>query len=166
MFRTTLLSTALLVTLAGCAQVSNVASTLNPFNWFGSSTETETETTAPQPQNAGSLIPEGERVVIVDGRSLVQNISSLTIDRGPAGAIVTAVGVTATQGYFNAQLVNTGVANGVLTLQFRAQPSVSTAVGSERSREIAAGYVISTADLAGINTVRVEAATNTRTSAR
>ena len=161
MLRTTLLSTAVLLTLSGCARISD--SRLNPFNWFGNSTEA----TAVAPADRRPLVPEGRRVAIVDSRPMVQTITALSIDRAPSGAIVRATGVAPTQGYFNAELVEVGISNGVLMLEFRAQaPTGFQAQGSARSREINAGYIIDTTTLAGIRSVRVQAATNARTSGR
>ena len=160
MLRTTLLSTAVLLTLSGCARISD--SRLNPFNWFGNSTET----TAVAPADRRPLVPEG-RGAIVDSRPMVQTITALSIDRAPSGAIVRATGVAPTQGYFNAELVEVGISNGVLMLEFRAQaPTGFKAQGSARSREINAGYIIDTTTLAGIRSVRVQSATNARTSGR
>jgi hypothetical protein len=66
---------------------------------------------------------------------MVQSITSLSIDPTPSGAIVRAVGVAQTQGYFNAELVSRGVANGVLDLEFRAQaPTALEVLGTTQSR--------------------------------
>jgi hypothetical protein len=161
MLRATLFGTAVLVTLTGCARLAD--SPINPLNWFGNSREVAvTETGERRP-----LIPENRRTVVLDQRVLVQSITALRVDRTPSGAIVNATGLAPTQGFFNAELVNAGVSNGVLTLQFRAQaPSGFEPTGSPRSRRINAAYVIDAADLSGIRTVRVESATNARTSGR
>ena len=161
MLRATLLGTAVLLTLSGCARVSE--SRFNPFNWFGNSSEAAvTETGERRP-----LIPVGRSDVTVDGRVLVQSITSLSVDRAPSGAIVRAVGVAATQGYFNAELISRGVDNGVLTLEFRAQmPNRMEVPGTTRSRQISAAYVIDSVELASVRTVRVQSATNARTSGR
>ncbi len=161
MLRATLLATTVLLTLSGCARISD--SRINPFNWFGSSTE-EAATT---PAVRRNLVPEGRTTLIVDGRSMVQSITSLSIDRSPGGAIVRAVGVAPTQGYFNAELVNRGVENGVLTLEFRAQqPSSLQVPGSDRSRQISAAHILESNELLAISSVRVVAATNERSSRR
>ena len=161
MLRATLLGTAVLLTLSGCARISD--SRFNPFNWFGNSTEAAvTETGERRP-----LIPENRRDVTVDGRILVQSITSLNVDRAPSGAIVRAVGVAETQGFFNAELISRGVENGVLTLEFRAQrPTRMEVPGTTRSRQISAAYVIDSVNLSGIRTIRVQAATNARSSGR
>lgn len=161
MLRTTLLSTAILLTLSGCARISE--SRFNPINWFGNSREAPVTVDG----EIRPLVPEGRQTVVVDARPLVTSITALGVDRTPTGAIVRATGAVPTQGYYNAQLVNAGVSNGVLTLEFRAQaPSGFESEGTQQSRQITAAYDISASDLAGIRTVRVQAATNARTSGR
>lgn len=161
--RAIFLGTAVALTLSGCARLSNLP--LNPLDWFAPSQETAAVETEPRAQ--APLVDQSRRIQVVDNRPLVQTVDSLGIDRTTTGAIIRASGTAPTQGYFNAQLVNAGVANGVLTLQFRAQsPNGVEVAGSARSRTINAAYVIDTADLSGIQTVRVEAAENARTSAR
>lgn len=161
MLRTTLLGTAVLITLTGCARVSE--SRLNPFNWFANSTEVN----AAAPEERRPLVPENRRTQIVDTRPMIQSVSAMSVDRAPSGAIVRATGLAPTQGYFNAELVEVGTSNGVLMLEFRAQaPAGFEAEGTSRSRQINAGYVIDATTLSGIRSVRVQAATNARTSAR
>lgn len=160
MLRTTLLTTTVLLTLSGCARVAD--SRFNPLNWFGSATSAPSASTETRP-----LVPQNSRTITVDGRALLQSVTSLSVDRAAGGAIVRATGVAPTQGYFNAQLVNAGVSNGVLTLEFRAQaPDVTNPAGSEQSREITAAYIIDANELADIRDVRVQTATNTRTASR
>lgn len=161
MLRATLLTITVLLTLSGCARLSD--SQLNPLNWFGNSTQAPVTSAG----DRLTLIPAGRATVIIDGRSMVQSITSLSIDRSSSGAIVRAVGVAPTQGYFNAELVNRGVTNGVLTLEFRAQrPNGIEVSGSDRSRQINVAYPLDASELSAIQSVRVEAATNARTSRR
>ena len=162
MLRTTLLGTAVMLTLSGCARLSD--SRFNPFSWFGNNQDV---TTTSEPREIRPLVPEGRRTVTVDGRQLILTVTTLSVDRTPSGAIVRATGTALTQGFYNAQLVNAGVTNGVLLLEFRAQaPNGFEAEGTVRSRQISAAYVIDADDLSGIRTVRVQAATNARTSGR
>lgn len=161
MLRATLLGTAVLLTLSGCARIAD--SRLNPLNWFGNSREVAVTPTG----EVRPLVPESRRVQVVDARPLVQSVVSLSVDRAPTGAVVRATGVAATQGFFNAELVFAGISGGVLTLEFRAQaPSGFEAQGTARSRQISAAYSIDSTTLAAIRTVRVQAATNARTSGR
>ncbi len=165
MIRTTLLGTALVLSLTGCARLAE--SRLNPLNWFGGSQEVVQSAPGTAGDTVRPLVPEGRLSVTVEGRELIQSVQSLRIERTPGGAIVHATGLAATQGYFNAQLVNRGIENGVLTLDFRAQgPSDFEPIGTERSRRISAAYVIDERTLAGIRTVRVQGASNARTSSR
>lgn len=161
MIKATLLGTAVLVSLSGCARIAD--SPVNPLNWFGQSTQ------APAVANGQTrpLVPQGRRTTVADSRALVQNVTSLHVDRTPTGAIVTATGLAPTQGYFNAELVNRGVENGVLMLEFRAQaPGAFNVPGSDLSRQMTAGYDIESADLASIQSVRVQSSSNTRTTTR
>lgn len=141
-------------------------SRVNPLNWFGTSQAAQA---APQsaPQSVPSLVDESRRTRVVDARGLVETVDSLTIERTPTGAIVRAVGTAETQGFYNAQLVNTGVSNGVLTLQFRAAaPAGLAPAGAARSRQITTAYVIDMTTLAAVQTVRIEAAQNARSARR
>ena len=163
MLRATLLGTALLMGLTGCARIAD--SRLNPFNWFGSSQPAAVASVDPSERRP--LVPEGRRTVIVDNRVLMQTVNALSVDRAPAGAIVRATATAPGQGYFNAELVSQGVSNGVLTLQFRAQePAAFEGIGTDRSRQITAAYVIDAAELAAVRSVRVEAASNARVTRR
>lgn len=163
MLRTTLISTAIFLTVAGCARLSE--SRINPLNWFGGSRNVVS--TPADPANRTPLVPTAGRGVIVDNRPFVTSITALSVDRSPTGAIVRATAIAPTQGFFNAELVFGGVENGVLLLNFRAQaPQVPDVPGTPRSREINAGYVIDAAQLAGIRSIRVQGATNARTASR
>lgn len=161
MIRATLLGTAVLMTLTGCARLAD--SRLNPFNWFGQSEPAAVTT----PAEIRPLVPDRGATVVIDNRTLIASVSSMSIDRTTTGAIVRATGVAPTQGFFNAQLVSRGINNGVLTLEFRAQaPANFGADGSTRSRQISAAYVMDMSELAAVRSVRVEAATNARVARR
>jgi len=161
MIRATLLGTAILMTLTGCARVAE--SRFNPLNWFGSSQAAP----APQDTELRPLVPQTRTTIEVDNRPLITTVSTMTIDRTTTGAIVRATGVAPTQGFFNAELVSRGIENGVLTLDFRAQaPADFGADGSVRSRQISAAYILDRAELASIRSVRVQGATDARVSRR
>lgn len=161
MLRATLLSTALITSLTGCARLAD--SRMNPLNWFGSSRPAVATNTAEQ----RPLVPANRVVDVVDGREMIATLNSLQVDRAPAGAIIRATGLAPRQGYYNAQLVNAGVENGTLVLQFRAQaPAGFEPEGTPESREITAAYAIDTNSLAGIRRIRVEAASNARVVSR
>ena len=149
------------LTLTGCATISG--SRLNPLNWFGQSTEAQvTETGELRP-----LTPQNRKTKIVDSRSLIATVSDLRIERTASGAIVRATGTTAVQGAFNAELVEVSNTGSVLTYAFRVEKSSGlTGVGPQASRRIVAAKALSTADLAGIRTIRVQGANNARSAAR
>ncbi|MEM9249080.1 MAG: hypothetical protein AAGB05_10320 [Pseudomonadota bacterium] len=155
------LTAVLLATLA----LAGCESRLNPFNWFGQSQETTVPVAAAE---APTIAPR-------DPRPTVSQIASLTIDRVPGGALVTATAIPATQGWFETGLVparrsNTGVPiveNGELTLRFVAVPPRTGApVGSERSREVTAGIFLSDQTLEDVRTITVRGAQNQRSSRR
>ena len=159
MLRAKLLGIAVLLTLTGCAHIDD--SGFNPTNWFSRNTLVILDTNNEPP----SLIPKNRRTVVIDNRSMVTSIISLKIDRSPNGVIVRAVGITQTQGYFNAELVISSISNGVLDLEFRAQKPTALQVPSTiQSRQINVAYFINQADLFAINSVRVTTATNAQTS--
>ena len=171
MLRKTFLGTAFLLTLSSCGEIdagelTPLLNNLDVFDLLGRDDETEAATEASAEPTPRPLVNPNQLTTITDSRNLVQSVDSLTFDPSSSGAIVRATGTAPSQGYFNAQLVNGGISNGVLTLHFRAQaPAGGRPEGSARSRQISAAYVLSTADLATIRSVRVESATNTRSSA-
>ena len=147
------------LTLSGCSAISE--SRLNPFNWFGSSV------TSPVTASGEllPLIPAGTRFGEVENRGLIDQVADLQIERVPSGAIVRATGVANTLGQYNAELVNEGITDGVLTLTFRvAVPASAQSGGTQRSREITVARTFSQNDLAGVRSIRVQAAQNIRTS--
>lgn len=144
---------AAITLLSGCASVRE--SRVNPFNWFGSA-EVEKD-----------LAPESGEF---DGRPLVNQVVSMKIDRAPGGAIVTAIGLPPTQGYWEAELVaeNDGYAeDGVLTYQFRIwPPAYVSAQGTQQSRELSAGIFVSDQSLQGVSRIVVLGAQNSMSSRR
>lgn len=139
--------------LAGCAGVRE--SRFNPFNWFGNSQS--------EPAPAPVEIPEE-----TDPRPLVQQVQSITVEPTPGGAVVRAVGLPATQGFFEAELTPATTADpGTLTYLFRAIPPQQTnRVGTTASREIVVAVFVSDQQLEGINTIRVVGQSNSQVSRR
>lgn len=159
MLRATTLMICLALGLSGCARLAD--SRVNPMNWFGRSSEV-----AATPETRVPLIPSGG-VVEVDNRALIETVTDLLIERTPGGAIIRASGVAATQGYFNAELVLTGIEGGVARYDFRVEaPAGYEAVGSARSRQITVAIDLSRAELAGIRSIEVRGATNARRASR
>lgn len=148
--------------VGGCARLAE--SRINPLNWFGRSVEVLAPASA---EATRPLVPPGRATVIVDARQPVLSVRGMAVDRMPDGAIVRATGVTATQGWFNAQLVRRGLENGVLTLEFVAEaPPAPAGTGAEATRQITAATRLSEADLAGVRVIRVRGAQNAREARR
>lgn len=150
-----LAAVALTLTLGACGWASQ--SRLNPLNWFGSSEE-------------ATLEPASGYVVEQDNRPLVAAVTDMSVDRNPGGAIVRAEGLTATQGWWDAELVpeNDGRAvNGVLTFRFViAPPRTTTRVSTDASRAVTAAASLSMFDLDGVNSIVVQGAQNQRIARR
>lgn len=116
--------------------------------------------------------PEIERlepapeVFVVDNRPPVQTVRSVRRDRLPGGVVVTAVGVPEVQGYWDAELVpltDDGPVNGQLVFEFRVAPPLTPEQpGTERSREVVAARFLSDIQLQGVNSVVVNAESNSR----
>lgn len=144
---------------SGCARLAE--SRINPLNWFGGSRVAEPSTGPLEP-----LVP-ANRDGLFDGRSLVAEIVSVSLDRTPDGGILRASGRATSQGWFNAELVLTGVEGGVATFAFRAEaPSGFSGTGSASSRLITAATTLSLSELSGVRSLRVQGAGNSRTVRR
>lgn len=151
--------------LAGCGGLSN--SVVNPMNWFGRSTSTETAA------NTNALIPPPsitERPKVSYQGQLIDQITSLRIERRPGGALILAEGLGDVVGYYDVRLVaeNDGEAvDGVLSYEFKAvRPSTTVGVGPERSRKLLAARTLTDQDLAGVRRITVKAARNQSSSRR
>lgn len=139
--------------------VGGCQSRYNPVNWFGRSKEVTT------------LEPEkGYAAVAVDNRPLVDQITTMTVERAPGGALVRATGLPPTQGFWNAELVaqNGGKpVDGVLTFRFVATPPrTPEPQGTQASREINVAAFVSDYDLGGVRQITVQGARNQHTSRR
>lgn len=135
------------ISLAGCA------TRLNPFNWFGGDRE--------------ERVSVEEVVEVLDNRQLAGEVLSLQADALPGGAIINAIGLPPTQGYWEADLVETSREGGTLTMEFRIFPPLTqAAAGTQRSREVLAGRFMSTQDLDGIRTIVVQGQNNRRSIRR
>ncbi|MGB3555459.1 MAG: hypothetical protein WBA25_12560 [Jannaschia sp.] len=139
----TRIGTALAVlALVGCGVGQ---SRLNPLNWFGSSTSEEiavARAVATQP--------------------VIDQVVSLDVAPTPGGAIVSTVGLPPTQGFWEAQLVRLPTEDAsVFLLEFRILPPLERLPsGTQPSREVLAGAVLTNGDLAGIRTIAVQGARN------
>ncbi|MEL6643740.1 MAG: hypothetical protein AAFQ79_07380 [Pseudomonadota bacterium] len=139
------LAMALTAAIAGCAQVRE--SRVNPFNWFGQDEE----------------VTVVETRVITDPRPLVAQISSVSIDPAPGGAILRVVGLPERQGYFAGALVQEAAPAGVLAYSLRAvPPAEATRTSTPASRELVMAVFLSDQTLAGVRQIQVSGASNAR----
>ncbi|MBN2905980.1 MAG: hypothetical protein JXJ18_04660 [Rhodobacteraceae bacterium] len=148
-----MLTAALL--LGACSTVRE--SRINPFNWFGGSTEERV-----------ALAPDEAQVV--DARPLVEQVTEMAVEKLPGGAIVRATGLPPRQGFWMAELVaetDGPTEDGTLAFTFRvAPPTGTTRSGTEPSREVTAGLFLTTQDLAQVRTILVRGARNQRSARR
>lgn len=136
-----------MATLAGCGTLSR----LNPLTLFDGAREERIETVRP-----------------ADARPVVDQVVSLEIASTRSGAIISAVGLPPTQGYWEADLVPVPTDDpAVLLLDFRILPPPErNRVGTQPSREVLAGLVLSTQTLAPVRTIVVQGRLNRRSIAR
>jgi hypothetical protein len=151
MSRQLLAALSLVMILSACATVRD--SRINPFNWFGRDSETVT------------VAADG---AVVDGRRLAAQIVSLTVDAFPGGAIVRTIGLPATQGFWDAELVEIEDEDpSNVVYEFRLLPPVAPRrQGTQRSREIIAGATLSRIRLENVRSITVVGAQNRRTVRR
>jgi hypothetical protein len=151
MKRSATVALAAVLVLASCGAVRD--SRLNPFNWFGRSEQVET--LAPAPDKT-------------DPRLLATDVVSLAVEPYSGGAIVRATGVMATQGWWQADLVEVRTDDPThLVLDFRIVPPVTdTAVGTARSREVTVAMTVSPRRLEDIRRVTVQGERSARTTTR
>lgn len=106
-------------------------------------------------------------ITVADDRPLVESVEALVVERLPGGIIVRATGLPPMQGWYDAQLVRetrTSAGPGVVVYSFRARPPrTPTRVSTQQSRELVAGAFLSNLELAGVTSIRVQAAGNVGT---
>jgi hypothetical protein len=120
----------------------------------------------PPPAPPPDVSPIGEPADEL-GTVLVPNIRQVRAEPADLGVIVWAEGVTATQGYWDAELRPFAAVapGGTLTLQLRVRPPLGPqAVGPERTRLVTAGLALSSAEAASFGAVRVVGARNAGTA--
>ncbi len=149
--RTPLLAALTVVmTLGACSTVRE--SRVNPFNWFGRSTEETVDAT---------VLPSEA----VDTRPLVSQVVGMRVERVPGGAIVHAMGLPPTQGYWDTDLVLNRAESkpDVLVFDFRLLPPFQQSrQGNQQSREVSVGRYLTTQDMQGIRTIVVRGQQNLR----
>jgi len=138
---------ALVLTVSACG------SRMNPFNWFGGDREQRVEISA-----------QNERV---DPRGLVREVLSLDVQATSSGAIVSAVGLPETQGFWAVDLVEVARESGTTTYEFRVFPPTGPAdVVNQASREVVVATSLSVRDLSEVRTIVVLGQENSRTVSR
>ena len=174
-----LLTTSFLVatlTLSACGVVRD--SRINPFNWFGNSrsvpierdSRAETNPLIPQNERGGLFRSVRDSVEVYTGTP-VDQVTDLTIERVPGGAIIRASGISAYDGPYQVRLTpatdNAEPVDGVLTYRLEAAlPSRLRRVTSERVRTVTAGVRVTDKDLSQVRVVRVEGERNAQTTTR
>jgi hypothetical protein len=139
-----------LVVLAGCGGFRD--SRLNPLNWFGGSQSADLE----------PLLP----AAAPDDRALIAELTDVQIEQLPGGAILRATGRAPTQGYWQAELVlreGPDQDPSAQVYDFRIFPPVTPApVSTPQSREVTVALYLSDIDLASVQSITVQGATNAR----
>ncbi|WP_145962780.1 hypothetical protein [Mangrovicoccus ximenensis] len=117
-----------------------------------------------------TLEPEGGYPVLrADDRALIQTVDTMSVEPTPGGIIVTATG-RVPPGYWDIALVpppgqRENPAEAVL--EFRVRPPLETpAPGGVPSQQVTAAQFIPAPELAGVRSITVTGATNSRTSRR
>ena len=157
--------------LGACGVVSDSA--LNPTNWFGRSASVPVEEASTNP-----LIPAGQGGLFAGRRAQNElyigtpfdEIVDLTVERIPGGAIVRATGLAARQGTYSVQLTPENEdelpVNGVLTYRLEGVAPTNTAVGTPPTREVTAARKLTSQELRGVRSIRVEGLRNARVARR
>ncbi|MEM9341519.1 MAG: hypothetical protein AAGA87_00590 [Pseudomonadota bacterium] len=140
----------LLAVLASCGRIAE--SRLNPFNWFG----------------RDRAVAAAELAVVAeDPRPLVSQVTSVTIEQTPGGAILRAVGLPPRQGFWEPALLGPDRQGDILVFQLRAEmPPTATRVSTQPSRELVVGAFISEQTLAGVREIQVLGAQASRAISR
>ncbi|MCX7559617.1 hypothetical protein OS190_08545 [Sulfitobacter sp. F26204] len=166
-----LLLSATLV-LGACASIRE--SRVNPLNWFGQSRSepvATVENTNPLiPTRSGLFAKRRSSEEVYEGRPFEQ-VTNLTIERVPGGAIVRATGLAARQGIYAVQLTPANEeekpVDGVLTYRLEGiRPKQQTPIGSKPTREVIAARPLTDQQLAGVRRIRVEGQLNAQVARR
>lgn len=156
---------ALTLATAGCGRIRD--SKINPFNWFGKDRAEQAQTLAP---SGGYPVKVGK-----PGQREVAQVASLSVDKTPAGAIITAMGLPPTQGFWDTDLVplNDGKPDetGSVTYIFMVTPPPADSADARRvmnpqSREVSAAAFLSNQKLEGVRKIVVQGAGNARSVRR
>ncbi|MEO1139990.1 MAG: hypothetical protein AAFW87_11095 [Pseudomonadota bacterium] len=169
----------------------------NPRNWFGGSTSTrvaadsnaqpsspsDRQTGNPLIEDAGAdvlvrrnvsviqrtgILRRRNQTVIYEG-TLIAEVTDLTVEQVPTGAIIRVTGLPQREGAFDVRLLRVnedGPIDGIMEYTLNAYQPVATRVGLTRTREVKAGAFLSNAELEEIREIRVRAARNVRSTRR
>ncbi len=151
--------------LGACATIRE--SRVNPLNWFGNATsepvEVKENTNPLIPQNTGLFARSRAENEVYKGAPFDQ-VTDLTVERIPGGAIIRATGLAERQGIYQVQLTpedDEVPVDGVLTYRLEGiRPEGPTPVGSQPTREVTAGVRLTDQQLEGVRQIRVEGARN------
>ena len=151
MRRSLTLALSVVLLVSACGVVRN--SKLNPFNWFGRSQPAE-------------VVQLGQKPA--DPRLLVEQLTQMSVEPYSGGAIVRATGITPSQGWWDAELVEVETDDpSHLVLEFRLYPPVTnTPVNTPRSREVTVATTVSTIRLETVSKITVQGANSARTTRR
>ena len=156
--------------LGACGIVRDSA--LNPTYWFGRSASVPVaeESTNPLiPAETGLFASRRAANAVYIGTPF-DEIVDLTIERVPGGAVIRATGRAARQGTFSVQLTPENKdklpVKGVLTYRLEGIAPTNTATGSAPTREVTTARKLSTQELRGVRTIRVEGLRNARVARR
>lgn len=160
------------LTLAACGTIRD--SRVNPFNWFGQSRSEPVEaqeSTNPLIPKGGGLFSKQSAIDEIYLGQPFEQITNLTIERVPGGAIIRATGLAARQGIYAVQLTPENEeeepVDGVLTYRLEGvRPDKNTAVGAKPTREVIAARQLTDRQLAGVRVIRVEGQQNALASRR
>ena len=172
MRKTTSLLLVLSLSLGACGTIRD--SRVNPLNWFGNARSEP----AASAGAANPLIPasgglfSGRRAErnTYEGRPFEQ-ISNLTVEQVPGGAIICATGIAAHQGIYEVRLIPANPdelpVEGTLTYRLEGiRPTGRTAVGTIPTREVIAARRVTDQTLAGVTAIRVEGQLNAQVARR
>jgi len=167
---TLLLVSSLLVTACGFSD-----SRINPLNWFGQSrSETIAQDAAPVnpliPSKKGNFASFRKKAPPYAGVPFEQ-VTNLTVEQVPGGAIIHATGLAARQGIYSVQLTPANEdeepVDGVLTYRLEGvRPARATTIGAKPTREVIAGRRLTDRQLRDVRTIRVEGQLNAQVARR
>lgn len=156
--------------LGACGVVRD--STLNPTNWFGRSTSAPVEEASTNPlipAQGGLFAGRRAKNALYIGTPF-NEIVDLKVERIPGGAIIRATGRAARQGTYSVQLTPANEdevpVDGVLTYRLEGIALTNTAAGTPPTREVTAARKLTSQDLRGVRSIRVEGQRNARVARR